>query len=296
MGDLDYYSHRSGPIPQRTSGHKGMNIHRCHLVEDFLHFFSLPSELKQDIGMSSGVKHALSYLMKKYNTQKWVIPRDQYPVYQKIADINSVSYEGYYSLNHRSLPSGDILLMCAPNKPYGTDTPYHLIREWLFENPDGIAVLDIVYLFDLKSDDRLWELYETGKVILLYSLSKSLASPNRAGFVFSPVDEIREIFKALPRDEAKLDDTYVLLNEDHTRLNENRDFIRNQGKKLMDLITEMRMEPINFDALTRPDNPSYLAFVEGVDMTEMLEIGVLTVPSSVYTSRAKGVIISSLGV
>ena len=300
MGDLDYYAHRSKPIPQRTSGHKGMNIHRCHLVEDFLRFFSLPSDLKQEVGMSNGVKHSLGVLMDAYNTQRWVVPYDQYPVYQKLVKkhIHPRGSMVYPAMGTHPIPSGDILLMCAPNKPYGTDTPYHLIRKWMTNNTDGLVILDIVYLFDLKSDDRLWELYETGRVILLYSLSKSLAAPNRAGFVFSPIKEIRELFKSLPRDEAKLDDAYVLLNEDQTRLNENKDFIRNQGKKLIDLLTDLSLEPLNPDSFTHPDNPSYLGFIERVSGADLIGRGkgILAVPPGVYDSDAKGVIISSLGV
>lgn len=277
-----------------------MNIHRCHLVEDFLRFFSLPSDLKQEVGMSNGVKHSLGVLMDAYNIQRWVVPYDQYPVYQKLVKkhIHPRGAMVYPAMGTHPIPSGDILLMCAPNKPYGTDTPYHLIRKWMTNNPDGLVILDIVYLFDLKSDDRLWELYETGRVILLYSLSKSLAAPNRAGFVFSPIKEIRELFKSLPRDEAKLDDAYVLLNEDQTRLNENKDFIRKQGKKLIDLLTDLSLEPLNPDSFTHPDNPSYLGFIEGVSGADLIGRGkgILAVPPGVYDSDAKGVIISSLGV
>lgn len=313
-GDLDLY----GKFPRVTKeifenpdegGHKGTNVHRCHLVEDFLRFYGLDGTGdtgiaidKKLVSYSQGVRQSIILLMDLYKDRKWLIPSDNYPYYQNIANTMKVSYKefdtlGYDGLEKVSVASGDedILLATYPLKPSGQEydaRDWDILRSWLSVNGNRRVILDAVYLFELKGETELFKLFqETRQVIILYSLSKAFAAPNVSGFTFTYDEETREVFKNLSR-EVKLEEGmrlgYLLLNrpEGLSRRDEIRALLQN-GKA--SAIAKGVLPETFVDE-------GYLFYLAGQDYEDLVSKGILTVPSSVYESSAEGVIVSILSV
>lgn len=307
-GDLDLY----GKFPKvenlftdASGGHIGDNIHRCHLVEDFLREYELDegndiAVEKKLVSYSMGVRQSLVVLMDLYRDKKWLIASDNYPYYQNLAQkidlgyktFNTLGCDGFADMMTVSTDE-DILLVTYPFKPSGqsySEEDWQSLRNWLQVDSARRLVLDAVYLFELKEEKELFKLFfETQQIVILYSLSKSHAAPMVAGFTFTFDNEIREAFKNIPRDE-RLEDTmrtcFSLLNLEagKKRREEIRCFIQNKKASAV----SAGVLPENYDA------EGYLFYLTGANFNILEEKGILTVPSSVYLSEAKGVVISTL--
>lgn len=310
-GDLDFY----GKFPRVTKelfqdpddgGHKGTNIHRCHLVEDFLRFYGLDTGdnviEKKLISYSLGVRQSLVVLMDLYLKRKWLIASDNYPYYQNLANTMKVSFDTFETIGKSGLESiaettsdADVMLVTYPLKPSGqkyTPQDWKILRSWLAVSPERRLVLDTVYLFEIKDETELFSLFhETKQVVLLYSLSKAFASPHVAGFTFSYDESVREGFKAIERNdqmEEAMRLCYLLLNRDEglRRYDEIRAFLQNHK---VSAITAGLL-PDTYDC------EGYLFYVSGNAFEDLQEQGILTVHPGVYCSHADGVIVSTLSV
>lgn len=310
-GDLDLY----GKFPRASKelfenpeegGHIGNNVHRCHLVEDFLRVYGLDtlgeySIDKKLVSYSSGVRQSLVVLMDHYKDSKWLIPSDNYPYYQNLANVMKVEYQefdtlGYEGLERVAAASGEetILMSTYPLKPSGQEyssSDWDILRSWLNADSSRRVILDAVYLFEMNSETELFKLFhETKQVIILYSLSKAFSAPNISGFTFTYDADIRNAFKEIPR-TAKLEEGmrlgYLLLNrtEGLNRRIEIRSLLKNRKASAI----EKGLLPDSFL------NEGYLFYLTGKTHNDMINKGILTVPPSVFESKAEGFIVSTLG-
>ena len=303
-GDLDLY----GKFPRvdtifadTTGGHIGENIHRCHLVEDFLRVYGLDGSKhntveKKHISFSQGVRHSIEIIMSFYHDKKWLIAADNYPFYLHTAEKEGLAFDTFETLGKNGLEAimadeeSEILLVTYPLKPSGER--YSLqdwlrIRHWLSQNPARRVILDAVYLSNLEVEDELFSLFhETKQAVILYSLSKAYAAPRVAGFTFSYDNDIREAFKDVKRDESAMRLCFLILNkeEGHRRQDEVAEAIQVQYEKAVKagLVAGGKFAP------------GYLFYV--TNESNLNSKGdILTVPPSAYGSKAGGVIISTLG-
>lgn len=303
-GDLDLY----GKFPRidtifsdNTGGHIGDNIHRCHLVEDFLRVYGLDgfghnTVEKKHISFSQGVRHSIEILMDFYSDQKWLIAADNYPFYLTTAEKSGLNFNTFETLGKNGIEEilsdeeSEILLVTYPLKPSGER--YSLqdwlrIRLWLAQNSNRRIILDAVYVTNLAIEDELFALFhETKQAIILYSLSKAYAAPKVAGFTFSYDNDIREAFKDIARDEQAMRLCFLIFNkpEGEKRRVEIARAIQVQYEKAVEagLVAGGKFAP------------GYLFYVNKgyiVDTDQKL----LTVPPSVYGSEQPGEIISTLG-
>lgn len=293
-GDLSLYDKfpRVDTIfEDETGGHIGENIHRCHLVEDFLRVNHLTKRVeKRYVSFSEGVRHSLSVLMELWNDKQWLIAGDNYPFYTQEADRQGLSYDTFQTLEDGASKtyflSGDVLLLTYPFKPSGeeyTRLDWFTLTSWLKQDRKRRIIFDTVYVLDWAYHQELFDLYQVShQVVLLHSLSKSFAAPKVAGFTFSFDEDVRKAFTQLGKDAKKMRLCYLLLNKNEglARKHDVIDFIQKQHDKAV------RYGLIDED--TAPD--SYL-FYRSMVSTE----GLLTVPPTVYNSEAQGTIISTLG-
>jgi hypothetical protein len=303
-GDLNLYGKfpRVDTIFADTSGgHIGNNIHRCHLVEDFLRVYGLDGSRhnaveKKHISFSQGVRHSIEILMGFYSDRKWLIAADNYPFYLTTAHEVGVDFKTFETLGKNGIEElradeeSDILLVTYPLKPSGER--YSLqdwlrIRLWLSQNPARRIVLDAVYLTNLEAEDELFSLFhETKQAIILYSLSKAYAAPHVAGFTFSYDNDVREAFKNITRDENSMRLCFLILNkEEGTKRREDvAGLVQTQYEKAVDagLVAGGKFAP------------GYLFYVSDDNMVDT-EQNILVIPPSVYSSNANGKIISTLG-
>lgn len=290
FGNLNLYNTYQTRIPERTTGHKGMNIHRCHLAEDFLRVYELDVP-KENIALSQGVRQSLDTIAQKWSYRTWGIPQDQYPYYKETILKHNIAHEEYIAdpRYHTDITSinADVLLICYPNKPYGytLDDTKEQITQWLMADLNRHLVLDCVYLFDLH-EEWLWQLFATGRTTILYSLSKAYSAPQRAGFTLTQDNSLREKFKKLPRWDL-FDEAYVLLND----MPERKDRLRRQ------LIGRYYNAQAIFGATDLPPldekNPSYLYLIDK-PWNKDSQKNIATIPLSIYNSKFSGTIISTL--
>lgn len=285
---------------ESIQGHINGNVHRCHLVEDWLSHFSLPENFKNFIGVSEGVRHSLDILMNHFKNKNWYIPKDVYPVYQQKATSNlqkeykeysTLFYDNVFKVN--GIPEDtDIILSINPVKPYGRKmlgSEIENLRHWLKGNPERRLIIDCVYMMDVKEDAEIFNLYnETGQVYLLFSLSKTWLLPQVFGITFiakKDMDSLKNIFKTLKTDPEKLKIAYDALNNYKSRPDIVREMLINQ----IDITSKKGLE---FGLMVNNENPSYF-FYSSRSFEYWLEKGFLTLPASVFGAE-HGVVVSTL--
>lgn len=294
--DLDLYSHFDRYENMDIgAGHNKGNVHRCHLVEDFLREFNIEAEVeKKDIAYSLGIKHSLDILMDIYQDEQWFIASDNYPVYLDKALKHKLFFDTFPTLD-QSLKSSlrdsdndnDILLLSYPFKPSGRlyeAEDWTALKEWQEQKPNRIIILDIVYCLDLSKEIALFQLFNESKnVILLYSLSKSYAAPNVAGFTFTKNNDLRRTFQSLVIPSEKLHKSFTLLNTDVGK--ERRALVNN-------LLEEQYDKAIKLGILSKKTAYTGYLYYLNLDFSE----SILTVPTSVFQSNAQGYIVSTLSI
>lgn len=304
--DLDLYGKfpsLDATFPDKTGGHIGENIHRCHLVEDFLCVYRLDgsgknSVEKRYISFSEGVRQSIETLMDFYHDKHWLIASDNYPFYLDTARNKHLDYLIFDTLVDGTKfiqedTDSDILLLTYPFKPSGASyerTDWENVRSWLAVDSQRRVILDAVYLFELEDENELWSLFhETKQAIILYSLSKAFAAPRIAGFTFSYDNSVREAFKGITRNEKSMRLCYLLLNKvaGKERKKELRDLIEVQYLKAVDL-------GLVSSGIRKPGYLFYSDFIFN-DNKEAQGSEIFAVPATVYGSEISGKIISTLG-
>lgn len=307
LGELNLYKTYNTTIPERTQGHIGNNVHRCHIVDDFIREYNLNENNKKEIGITEGVRHSINILMKHYNQKTWLIPENQYPYYQQAAQKNKIN-TNTYTINHDEKKitqqieqdnESQILLICAPNKPYNNQKPYETIKQWINKDKDNIAIIDTVYLFNLETEKTLWELYKTGQIIILYSLSKAYSTPKKCGFTITKNNTIQQTIKNLPKNDNALSETYVLLNNQQKTKQNIQKSLNNKNKKLQQIFqtnTTLKTYEKIIKNNQNTKNPTYLFFIPNITHQEMLKQNIITIPNTVYNIKEPGTIISTLNI
>lgn len=277
-----------------TKGHLGKNVHRCHLVEDWLTYYNLPYHFKKQIGVSTGVRNSLDIISSIFKEKTFLIPSDVYPYYIDLFNKKSIIYKTYNTINENltfEKSHSDILLITDPLKPQGRDVSLEEIKNiksWLNKDKNRLLIIDGVYSFTIRQDwINLFQ--ETNQVILLFSLSKSWLLPNCFGISFLPNNQIGELlkekYKSLIKDEEKLRMAYMALNEQKNIPIFLRKSLINKTDNLNNILN------VNF--FNNLENPSYL-FYSNISFSTWLNKNILTIPTSVFGSKNDGSIISSL--
>jgi len=285
-------------IPARvTRGHQEDRVYRCHLVEDYLSFMSWPAEYQAFAGASQGVRHSLTVLFEHFRNDRWLLPQDVYPFYLREAAGRGLACTTYPTLNEPLHfagvdPSIRIMLSIYPLKPkgvYWTEAEQQACEQWLGGGPDRILILDLVYHTQRTLPAGLKRLYQTNQVILLHSLSKMFLLPSHFGVCLLPHTalgrELRERFKALPKDETRLKAAFNALHDFQWV----HDRVRQQ---LWNWHVE-RIAPA-FPWGNDPRQPLYLFYSPHSFEYWLNERGVLAIPESVFGGKANGSVLSSL--
>ena len=298
MAENNLYKYRPSLLSYDNTGHINNLVYRCHLVEDWLNFYQLPQTLKSKIGVSNGIRQSLSLISQFFSNNKFLIPKDVYPFYQKLFIQQNISFNEYNTLHNNELFNNlnsfdsDILLITDPLKPLGRDilpSEYQNIHSWLTQNKNRILIVDCAYHLDNKLNSYLLNLYlNTNQVILLYSLSKGWSLPNCFGIsLFMNNDlgyQLRESFKLLEKNQHNLNLAYMALNKNLNSLTELKNILYINHKKAELLLN--RNLPYSHN------NISYLYFLNE-DFNSLLDKNILSIPASVFGGNY-GSVISTL--
>lgn len=281
-----YFSVESYPIPTET-------VYRCHLVEDYLKYLSLPDSSKFYVGASSGIRASLSILFKEL--PNWTIPQDVYPFYQQELNKYTNNYQEYPTLTPRSLfedLSDGTVLITYPLKPQARDynsEDFVRLMSFLKRNSQNLIVIDMVYWLNQYIPTEILELYQTNQVILMHSLSKCFLLPNHFGITLLPQNEqgkqLRESFKSLTKDSVKLQQVYQALRNPLKIPQE----LKNKILENTRLVENILKNSLPQSLIT----PRYLFYQEKTPK-EFLKENILVIPESVFGGTGSGSIISIL--
>lgn len=288
-GELNLYRSLAGSMrfpPIAPSSHAEAP-YRCHLAERFLAHLQLPAEWKSRTHVTHGVRRSLRALFEVFARDglRVAIPSDVYPVYLQLAREAGVTFTTFTRFP-QELEACDAVLVCEPAKPWGTTlTADQLTR---LSRSGKLVVLDSAYA--TPPTRGALQLVNDGSAMLLSSLSKGWLIPDHGGVCITPpgdwFERTRGAFTALPKDTQKLRIAYAALTEHATRPHDVAAELAARAR-LLDELTAARPE------LNATQVHGYFA-VSARTFDELLELGVLGVPASVFGSTEPLTILSSL--
>ena len=293
--------------------------HRCHVASAWLSHFSLPDAWANRAMVTQGVRAALNVLFSHYarRGQPVLIPSDVYPTYASLAQATACEVQTYEA--NRPLTPGTLqatrataILLSNPIKPYGrllSLDEFEALMSWLNQDRGRRILIDAVYTFSDAISSRTLDLYATGQVIVLHSLSKGWAQPLTAGVALLPESDVLELiplFRAQPGLPGATKNTltqgfalaHALLAQDPSRPAILADVLGCKRERLHDVVRE---RGITLASASWPQG-QYL-FVINTGWRELLhDHDVLALPASVFRtpgipesrSEAKQSVVSSL--
>jgi hypothetical protein len=167
-------------------------IYRCDLARGWLSRYGYGTELSRQALVCRGVRHALELIFRdlKTNDATLWLPSDVYPVYQELAWNAGIAPRRYDSLpapvlpDEAPLPGEEVLLLANPWKPLGRyldDDEVMRLLAWLEASPRRHLVIDAVYDLGTPFHASTRRLQETGRAILLHSVTKGWLAPRTFG-------------------------------------------------------------------------------------------------------------------
>ncbi|MBL8915216.1 MAG: aminotransferase class I/II-fold pyridoxal phosphate-dependent enzyme [Archangium sp.] len=265
--------------------------YRCHLAERFLAHLQLPAEWKSRTHVTHGVRRSLAALFQVFARDgvRVAIPADVYPVYVQLARDSGVRFTTFTKFPSE-LEACDAVLFCEPAKPWGSTLNADQLARLLAWSraKRGLVLLDSAYATPPTSGAM--QLVHEGAAMLLASLSKGWLIPDHGGICITPPGEwferTRATFTALPKDAQKLRIAFAALTEHAQRPTQVGEALSARAR-VLDELTTMRPE------LNTTRVQGYFA-VSTRSFDELLGLGVLGVPASVFGSTERLTILSSL--
>jgi len=270
--------------------------YRCHLAERFLSHLGLSQQLKSRTHVSHGIRRSLRALFAHLASAHATVgvPDDVYPVYGQLAAEAGVKVAPWSAREGlpKDLSGLSALLVCEPLKPWGTSlasVEVERLRSWARADERRMVIIDSAYATP-PSPLALQAMLDESAVLLV-SLSKGWLIPDHAGLCIVPTrfqQATRQVFAPLPKDTERLRIGYAALTEHADRVGHVTQTLAHLASRLDDF-TSRRPE----FAATRC--AGYFAATER-SFSQLLELGVLAVPASIFGGSSQGCILSSLPV
>ncbi|MFC7216910.1 aminotransferase class I/II-fold pyridoxal phosphate-dependent enzyme [Streptomyces polyrhachis] len=281
-------------------------VHRCDLARAWLRRFELPEEWSGRAMVCRGVRHGLGVVFRQLHAvhaRLW-LPGDVYPVYFELARAAGLAPVSYPTLPAPDLPASpaddrpEYLLLANPSKPLGrylSDAEYAAVLSWLGESPQRRLLIDSVYDLGAPFAPGTRRLLDTGRAVLLHSVTKGWLWPRTFGVVLlDPAQaEWAEAFRAEPPtpDQLRLADR--LLSEHSAVPRQLVDELAARAEQLFEQLPDEVLGTIPPASRACPGN--YFFPVGIPARTLRHEYGVLAMPVSVFgRSRWSGSILTSL--
>ncbi|MER6345007.1 aminotransferase class I/II-fold pyridoxal phosphate-dependent enzyme [Streptomyces sp. NPDC001595] len=281
-------------------------VHRCDLARAWLRRFDLPQEWSGHAMVCRGVRHGLGVVFRRLQAVRarlW-LPADVYPVYFELARTAGLKPASYPTLPAPVLPRSpaddrpEYLLLANPSKPLGrylSDAECAAVISWLRRSPRRHVLIDSVY--DLRTPfaagTRL--LLDTGRAVLLHSVTKGWLWPRTFGVVLlGPAQaELAEAFRAEPPTPGQLRLADQLLTEHSDVPGQIVDELAARARRLFEQLPDDVVGAIPAVSRTSPGN--YFFPVGIPAKTLQHECGVLALPAGVFgESDWSGSVLTSL--
>lgn len=281
-------------------------VHRCDLARAWLDRYGFPEKASSRALVCSGVRHALGLIFQelaKDGAVVW-IPCDVYPVYLDLARKMGIEPLLFSTLPQPKLPDPrnggrrEYMLVTNPWKPLGrflTDEECDALTVWLDATPDRCLVLDCVYDLGAPFHSTTQRLWETGRAILLHSLTKGWLWPKTFGVALmrSGHDRLESGFRDNSPSQEQLSLAGKLLS---AHMDLPSQIVATLGVHKRNLLTVLPASVQSRLLL----NPACLApgcyfFAVGIRAEELLQQHrILAIPASAFGAEWDGSIITSL--
>lgn len=281
-------------------------VHRCDLARAWLRRFELPEEWSRHAMVCRGVRHGLGVVfpwLRAVQARLW-LPSDVYPVYFELARAAGLAPASYPTLPAPALPSSpaddrpEYLLLANPSKPLGrylSDAECHAVISWLRESPHRHLLIDSVYDLGAPFAAGTRRLLDTGRAVLLHSVTKGWLWPRTFGVVLLGPEqaELAQAFRADPPTPAQLRLADRLLTEHSDVPQQLVHELAARAERLFGRLPDEVLGAIPLASRTCPGN--YFFPVEIPAETLRRECGVLAMPVSVFgESSWSGSVLTSL--
>lgn len=285
----------------------GRPVHRCDLARAWLARYGFSTNDSRRALVCRGVRHALSLIFRELarsGATLW-IPGDVYPVYRELAQAAGIEPQLFTTLPEPQIPAvrpaggAEYLLITNPWKPLGrylTGEECDALVNWLAASPQRHLLVDCVYDLSAPFHSTTQKLEQTGRAILLHSVTKGWLWPKTFGVAltsaahaqFAPVfrndspapEQLRLAQQCLSTD-ANCPDRVVAALQDRAQI-------------------FLAALPDSVSALLLPDPPVRTSgcyfFPVGIRAEELLRRHqLLAIPASAFGSDWDGSILTSLG-
>ncbi|MEV6979063.1 aminotransferase class I/II-fold pyridoxal phosphate-dependent enzyme [Kitasatospora sp. NPDC093806] len=285
-------------------------VYRCDLARAWLRRFELPEEWSRRAMISRGVRHGLGLVfhrLRAVRARLW-LPADVYPVYFELARAAGLAPGSYPTLPAPVLPSPpagspaddrpEYLLLANPSKPLGrylSEAECDELVAWLDASPRRHLLIDSVYDLGAPFAAGTRRLLDTGRAVLLHSVTKGWLWPRTFGVVLLGPEqaELAEAFRADPPTPAQLRLADHLLTEHGDLPRQVADELDARARRLFDRLPPEVLDAIPGASRTSPGN--YFFPVEIPAETLRHEYGVLALPAGVFgPTDWPGAILTSL--
>ncbi|MBT3149373.1 aminotransferase class I/II-fold pyridoxal phosphate-dependent enzyme [Streptomyces sp. CHD11] len=281
-------------------------VHRCDLARAWLRRFALPEEWSGRAMVGRGVRHGLGVVfhgLSAARAQLW-LPSDVYPVYFELARAAGLAPASYPTLPAPALPESpaddrpEYLLLANPSKPLGrylSDAECDAVIAWVRESPRRRLLIDSVYDLGAPFAAGTRRLLDTGRVVLLHSVTKGWLWPRTFGVVLLGPEHAgwAAAFRADAPAQAELGLAGRLLTEHSDVPRQIADELAARAERLFEALPDEVLGEIPEASRTCPGN--YFFPVGIPAKTLRREYGVLAMPVSVFgESRWSGSVLTSL--
>ncbi|MFJ3792674.1 aminotransferase class I/II-fold pyridoxal phosphate-dependent enzyme [Kitasatospora sp. NPDC090091] len=285
-------------------------VHRCDLARAWLRRFELPEDRSGDAMVCRGVRHGLGVVfhwLRTVQARLW-LPSDVYPVYFELARAAGLAPASYPTLPAPALPRSpaddrpEYLLLANPSKPLGrylSDAECDAVVSWLRESPHRRLLIDSVYDLGAPFAAGTRRLLDTGRTVLLHSVTKGWLWPRTFGVVLlgpaqAELAGLADAFRADPPSPEQLRLADRLLTEHSDVPRQVVGELAARGERLFERLPDEVLAAIPAASRTCPGN---YFFPVGIPAeTLQREYGVLAMPVSVFgESSWPGSVVTSLG-
>jgi hypothetical protein len=281
-------------------------VHRCDLARAWIHRFGFPEKESSHALVCSGVRHALGLIFQelaKDGAVVW-IPCDVYPIYLDLARKIGIEPFLFSTLPQPKLPDArhegrrEYMVVTNPWKPLGrflTDEECDALTVWVNAAPDRYLLVDCVYDLGTPFHPTTQRLWDTGRAILLHSLTKGWLWPKTFGVALmrSGHERLESVLRDNSPSQEQLSFAEKLLS---THIDLPSQIVATLGVHKRNLLAVLSA-PVQSRLLLNPAclTPGCYFFAVGIRAEELLQQHrILAIPASTFGAEWDGSIITSL--
>ena len=305
-GETNLYGALASLQPQPQASGRAERIHRCDLARSWLKRYGFSEKWSRQALVNRGVRHALNLIFRELartSAGLW-IPADVYPAYAELAASAGIQPRQFPTLPKPQLPRGqrthgpEFLLLANPWKPLGRfldPGECAALRQWLEVSPERRLLVDCVYDLSAPFHDSTRQLLQSGRTILLHSVTKGWLWPKTFGVALLPEvwPEIESSFRADPPTEEQLRFAEQLLRHDAPTPGRVCHALAKRKLNLLTVLPRAVIEALQFDQDSCAPGCYLFPAAMSVDAL-LIRHGILAIPASSFGSEWNGSILTSL--